>query len=445
MKIARRATNILSDFRNRSLLAAAAAVGLLLSSSLTLPSIAAPEPVNNVNNPKVIGLRPARKGPTVTPDELILMPKSGADQDEISEALDKVGAVAADKDLLGKFVMVKVPKEDIDKAYKELSKDKNFAFVSRNHINSAQFTTTPNDPGFPQQWYLQVLDVPNAWALGAAGQGVTIASIDSGCDFANPDLQNRFASLGYASFLNGPPGYCFFDPFSTDSFSHGTFTMTCFGATTNNSFGFAGPAFQSQIIPINVSGSTPDLALTDLGIAKGIQFAFLSGAKLANLSINNSDPLYNLMSPGAPPILRYSIAAFGSVGGVMFGAAGNDGNQVLGVPIAGYVPVAAIDQTLTPTSFTDFGNAVMFAAPGAGITNTGFSGQTFTLDGTSFASPLSAGVFAQIQSANPGLTGLQVVQIMATTAQHNASLPPNFFGAGIPDAAAGVALAKHSF
>lgn len=417
---------------------ALAALSLMLSSSLSLAAKA-----DNVQASKVIGLSKKVPSPRYTPDEIIVMPKASVEKDDLDASIDKMGGKIGQKDLMGKFFIVKVDPKHIDEILKEAQKDKNFAMVQRNGVYQAQqFTTTPNDPGFSQQFYLSQLNIPNAWALGAAGQGITIGSLDTGVDYYQPDMVGRMKSIGYNSVMNAVNGYDFFSPFGSDPFSHGTFTMTCAAASTNNSFGFAAPAFQSQIQPvcISVSGSS-----TDMQIALGIEFLLLTGVKLGNLSFNSSDPNYNFSVLSSAPIVKYAVSVFAGYGGIIFNSAGNDGNLINGVTIPGFVPVAALNADNTPASFTDYGAQIQFAAPGVGITNTGFAGATYTLDGTSFASPLTAGVAAQVWGVNPGLTATQVQQIMQSTASVPSGADKRFYGYGIPNAAAAVSLAQNSF
>jgi thermitase len=436
MKIARTSLNG-SSIKKRGA-AALAALSLMLSSSLSLVAQA-----DNVQPGKVIGQTRAATNPHYTPDELIIMPKASVDKEELDASLDKMGGKVGQKDLMGKFFVVKVDPKHIDEIMKEARKDKNFAMVQRNGIYKAQqFTTTPNDPGFPQQFYLGQLNIPNAWALGAAGQGITIGSLDTGVDYTQPELVGRMKSIGYNSVMNAANGYDFFSAFGPDAFSHGTFTMTCAACTTNNAFGFASPAFKSQIQPvcISVNGSS-----TDMEIALGIEFLLLTGVKLANLSFNSSDPNFNFSVLSAAPIVKYAASVYAAYGGIIFNSAGNDGNLINGITFPGFVPVAALNADNTPASFTDFGPQIQFAAPGVGITNTGFASQVFTLDGTSFASPLTAGVAAQVWSVAPNLTAAQVQQIMQATASVPAGANKQFYGFGIPNAAAAVSLAQNSF
>ncbi|MDR3616975.1 MAG: S8 family serine peptidase [Candidatus Obscuribacterales bacterium] len=436
MKIARTSLNGSSIKRRGAV--ALAALSLMLSSSLSLAAKA-----DNVTPSKVIGQSRPATAAHYTSDELIIMPKASVDKEDLDASIDKMGGKVGTKDLMGKFFIVKVDPKHIDEILKEAQKDKNFAMVQRNGVYKAQqFTTTPNDPGFPQQFYLGQLNIPNAWALGAAGQGITIGSLDTGIDYYQPELVGRMKSIGYNAVMNAANGYDFFSAFGPDAFSHGTFTMTCAACTTNNAFGFASPAFQSQIQPVCIDVGN---GASDMQIALGIEYLLLTGVKLANLSFNSADPNFNLSVLSSAPIIKYASSVYAGYGGIIFNSAGNDGNLINGVTIPGFVPVAALNADNTPASFTDYGAQIQFAAPGVGITNTGFSGAVYTLDGTSFASPLTAGVAAQVWSVAPNLTATQVQQIMQSTASVPTGADKRFYGYGIPNAAAAVSLAQNSF
>src|SRR5690606_18040849 len=46
----------------------------------------------------------------------------------------------------------------------------------------------PDDPRYAGQWYLDRIDIEEAWAISDGDPSVTIVIVDSGCDLAHPDL-----------------------------------------------------------------------------------------------------------------------------------------------------------------------------------------------------------------------------------------------------------------
>src|SRR5688500_15074705 len=49
----------------------------------------------------------------------------------------------------------------------------------------------PNDPLFPKQWNLRQIHAVEAWSAGTTGRGAVIAIVDSGVDYAHPDLERK--------------------------------------------------------------------------------------------------------------------------------------------------------------------------------------------------------------------------------------------------------------
>jgi hypothetical protein len=300
------------------------------------------------------------------------------------------------------------------------------------------------------------LGVQQGWALGATGQGVVYGSLDTGVDFnTNPDLQGRTTGLlngvGYQSYKNLPNGA------EEDlNFGHGTMTTNCFGSSTNNGFGFASGCFNAQIVPVSIVGATKlqilngdnGLSATDFSIGRGLQFLIINNVKLVNLSFG-ADPPFTFSDAGASPLLDELFGIFGAGGGVVFNAAGNSGiPDGTGVILPGLVVVSAIDPTGQPATFTVWGPATQFAAPGVNIAQTAYGGNAFIAAGTSFSCPFTASVAGQVLSVRPYMPLSQVVQIMASTCTH----PPNsqgqfklFYGNGVPNAGNAVRLAETSF
>jgi subtilisin family serine protease len=50
------------------------------------------------------------------------------------------------------------------------------------------FAVTPNDPLFPQQWWMQKVSAPQAWDITRGSSAVVVNVNDSGIDYTHPDL-----------------------------------------------------------------------------------------------------------------------------------------------------------------------------------------------------------------------------------------------------------------
>jgi len=105
-----------------------------------------------------------------------------------------------------------------------------------------------NDPLFPEQWNLHMLNVPGAWRAGATGGGQVIAVVDTGVDLTHPDLQGRL--LKGEAFLSGldleTAGAC---PVM-DRDGHGTAVAGIAAAAAGNGIGVAGVAPDAKILPV---------------------------------------------------------------------------------------------------------------------------------------------------------------------------------------------------
>ena len=173
-------------------------------------------------------------------------------------------------------------------------------------------------------------------------------------------------------------------------------------------------------------------------IVLALKWAERQGIKIVNISYGSAPP-YGYTNATIHPIIHYFVKEFTDNNGLVFFAAGNDGMYDPNPPKYYMNMVAAIDQHKQRAAFSNFGPPVTFCAPGVQIVCSDKDGSLQTPSGTSFASPICAGVAALIWSANRGLTNTQVLDIMKQN-----STPPNGFsgcGAGLPDAAKAVNVA----
>jgi subtilisin family serine protease len=252
-----------------------------------------------------------------------------------------------------------------------------------------------NDPYFGNQWHLPKIGAPTAWDA-RTGSGVTIAILDSGIDVAHPDLAPQLVA-----------GWNVFDNNSnlTDVSGHGTKVGGAAAAAGNNSVGVSGVSFGSRIMPIRITDPSGYAYYST--IASGLTWAADHGARVANISyspITSSSTVLN-----AAQYMR-------SKGGVVVNSAGNTGALEPYAKTDLITVAGATDSSNNVTTFSSYGDFVSVAAPGVSIYSTIVGGGYGAVSGTSFASPVIAGVYALMISANPSLPSTQLDSILFSTA-----------------------------
>ena len=301
-----------------------------------------------------------------------------------------------------------------------------------------------------QQWVLSMLDVSNAWKI-TKGQGVTVAVIDSGVravsDLAGAVLKNSPDFTG----LNTKPS-------SSAWGEHGTWMASIIaghghgGGSTDGIIGVA-PAAKILSIRVIPDRNDPHYGAYDSeseqsiqqSLAKGIRYAVDNGAKVISMSIGYSAP---------SGVVRAALQYAAAHGAVLIASSGNSGqndqHRAQGLaPVSfpaeypGVLSVGAVGRDGTAAGFSSNNLSVKVAAPGVHVPAEGRDGMYWTVDGTSPACALVAGVAALIVSQYGQLSPALVLQALTTSAQHPAGgySERTGTGFGIVDAAAALSAA----
>jgi subtilisin family serine protease len=322
------------------------------------------------------------------------------------------------------LVAVKNP----ERARKQLEQDPRVASVELNHIRYA--LATPNDPRFAgEQQYLLPLRLPAAWDVGQGSTAVKIAIVDTGVDLDHPDLAPRIV-----------PGYDFVsnDAVAQDDEGHGTMVAGIAAAGTNNGIGIAGVAWNASIMPLKALDDTG--AGSDFDIADAITWAADNGAQVINLSLGG---------PWSSVTLYDAIQYARQHGAVVVAAAGNDGSPTASYPGAyADLAVSATDSAGDAAWFSNSGYWVDLAAPGIDVTSTALAPGPFEAyakgAGTSFASPIVAGVAALVRAQHPEWSVARVTQQLLRAWDRGPRGLDPFYGLGVVDAYAAVGAAMQA-
>jgi len=274
---------------------------------------------------------------------------------------------------------------------------------------------TPSDPFFFDQWGLKSIGVPSAWDVTLGDRNVIVAVVDTGVWWTQPDIQANM----WTNSVDGTHGWDFVDgdsnPMDIDPSGtyHGTGVAGVIGAITDNGQGIAGTA-QVSIMAVRALGSNGEGTSTDT--AQAIIWAADHGAKVINLSLGTNE------TPIEPTDIHLAIDHAWSKGALIVAAAGNAGVGTLDYParLPEVVSVAAIDESGQRASFSNYGTGLDLSAPGTRIdTLNGGNNQlnnVHSLQGTSFSTPFVSGIAGLLLSAEPGLTNVQLWNILNMTA-----------------------------
>jgi thermitase len=296
----------------------------------------------------------------------------------------------------------------VEQVVAELNADPAVAYAEPDYIvhlaDEGAVTAVPvNDAGTGGQYSLDRMMVRDAWHYTTGGSNL-VAVLDTGVEFAHPDLQGRLVA-GH-DFVNN-------DSNASDDNGHGTWVTGIIAANANNGIGGAGISWSDKVLPVKIMDSSGTGTTSDLN--SGIVYAADRGAKVINMSV------------GGFPFSQFTLDAVNyawSKGAVLVGAAGNNAREELFYP-ASYGNVLSISATQVDDElafWTSYGSAVDISAPGASVYTTNCyackpaEGSAYTyISGTSFATPNVAGVVALIFARNPTWTNAQVVpHLMAT-------------------------------
>jgi subtilisin family serine protease len=169
--------------------------------------------------------------------------------------------------------------------------DDRVAWAEPNFICQLKRQSIPDDPLYPSQWYLHNsgqgtgkagadINAPEAWSLGAEGEGVVIAIVDDGVELDHPDLMaNIFHNVNDPidgldndgnGYIDDAGGWNFVagsnNPNPSDPLdAHGTAVAGLAAGVGGNAEGISGVAPRAKILPVKVlTGegwpSTGDLA-----------------------------------------------------------------------------------------------------------------------------------------------------------------------------------------
>lgn len=262
-----------------------------------------------------------------------------------------------------------------------------------------------------EQWQLGELRATHAWRH-SAGDGVTIAVVDSGVDAGHPDLAGQVLS-GIDLVSGSGDG-------RSDPVGHGTTVAGLIAGRNDDDNGVMGLAPHAKILPVRVldAENRYDDALI---VAKGVRWAVDNGARVINLSLGGSGT-----SPALAAALDYAFArdvvVVACTGNHSADAAPAAGQSRPATEVwyparePGVLAVTGLEresESLWPGSIT--GSATVLSAPATNLVGAR-PGGTWKVQGTSFAAPLVSATAALVRAKWPEMSAATVVNRLITTA-----------------------------
>lgn len=309
----------------------------------------------------------------------------------------------------------------------------------RNIVAERQFAaptleTVAEDP-LPN---LEIIGATDLWALGISGQGVVVASMDTGVDANHPDLSTRWRG-GENSWFDP---YNQHPDFPVDRHGHGTAVMGVMvgGDLSGKDIGVAPGAKWVAVKIFNDQGAASNIA-----IHRGYQW-LLDPDHNPNTAdapqiVNNS---WVFLDPGCDLEFELDLQALRAAGIMPVFSAGNFGPEpsTSRSPAnnPGAIAVGAVDQAdeIVPSSSRGPSACTgvqdyypQLVAPGKDIFSSTLAGAYSVTSGTSMAAPHVSGGVALLLSAFPGVSLAQQEESLRVSALDlGAAGADNDYGAG---------------
>lgn len=407
------------------------------------------------------------QGPAFIPgDLLVMLTPDGSPKDLVHDlgrvsgersALRVVREVSAPmRTWLLRFDAARIPQAEMLRA---AATHREVMLAQNNHIVSDR--AVPNDAEYGQQWQHQNINSEGAWdvttgGVTANGDTIVVAIIEA-ADLSHPDLagnawhnNSEVPGNGVDDDGNGYiDDYRGWDPGTgTDnvySGPHGTEVAGMIGAKGNNGTQVAGANWNVKMMPVKRNGISEDIVLECYTYPLVMRRLYNStnGAQGAFVVATNASWGVDGGQPADAPLWCAMYDTLGTAGILNCGATANN---AVDVDVVGDLPTACPSDFMISVTATDVNDTRTFSAwgattidvgaPGASIFTTQIGGGTGSASGTSFASPLTAGVIgllystpcpslADLADCDPAGAALHVRQALFSGVDQVGNLPGN--------------------
>jgi subtilisin family serine protease len=333
---------------------------------------------------------------------------------------------------------------------------------------------TVSDPNHSSTWSHDIIQADRAWDLTTGSSSITVAVIDSGYALNHQELsgvwainsgeqgttqsgdncwtgspqnkQSNNCDDDQNSFIDDWKGYDFFhndNDVSAGSTNpdgagtqHGTMVSGVIGSAANNGIASAGIDHNAKIMPLQVFDDEGDAYTSD--IVAAIEYAADNGAKVINLSLGSN---------GYDAPMEAAVQYATDQGVLVVAASGNcalndevfcntltaPGRITWPALYDEALAVGATTNTDARASYSSYGPELDMVAPGSSISPlpvyaSGNQTSAYaTASGTSFASPLVAGVASLLLAQNPTLSPDELVAILTESTEQPSGMSGETF------------------
>jgi hypothetical protein len=370
------------------------------------------------------------QGPTYRPGEVLVMLQPGAQVESVINDLrilnGEPSGVALKRTVsapwrtyLLRFDEARIAQPEMLRAVR---RQKDVLLAQNNHL--VEQRNVPNDTQYGSQWHHENIDSEAAWDISTGGVTATgdtiVVCIIENSDLPHPDLignawfnRAETPNNGVDDDGNGyVDDYRGWNPGSNNDNvyggGHGTQVAGMIGAKGNNSLGVSGANWNVKMMVVDYTSTDeadvveaytyPWIMRRDYNEQGGGKGAFVVSTN-ASWGINN----------GQPSDSPLWCAVYDSLGAVGILSCGATANNNVNVDVVGDLPTACDSEfmvSVTATNaqdnrtFSAYGaTTIDVGAPGSDVFTTSMGGGYGSTSGTSFASPLTAGVIGLLYSA----------------------------------------------